>query len=574
MIISVLAALLPSARAKTVDGYFLFERRLDLDSFLKTSVGYSLQAASIVLFFQWGISYGLWAAIVPFAWGLGYWILARIVERGGFDKFLGKSVKDGSETIHGHVWSHLKNPASVWSRLAVLLISASTVIGLGGTLVVEVDYGAKIFLGAAKITAIPTWQVTGLVVAFAAFYILWGGYRAVVVTDRVQVPLAYLAFGIVALGLIYMLGSSALGVTFATTFFLAFSVLLFNRLRILPADDYHNRSVAWATFAPLALLGAAILILPEPSIATKELDLKTALLPSVKDSLGFGILGAASLFVANAVWQFIDISSLQRLQSVDIDANGPSGVARAIRATGFEAAIGWLLLLLAAIAARASGVDDFAKLTDFLAALAFPLNLMLPLFVFSAVVFVLSTVSGFVSAIAFVAYFDFLAIMGLHKRTETPSSLHASKMNGDGAGEHVLLRARVTSIGIVLLLFVAYEIMKISLEARSKPGEDLISAALYAIYAFQLSIAPTVFYVLFSRQLHDGVKLSPTPVILSCATGLAFAWLTATSTVPWFGLPDASWYVIPPLAVAVSSMLVFVISQSASRWFEGNRDVV
>ena len=53
IVASVFAALMPSSRIKEIDDYFLYARSLDLDSYLKTSVGYSLQVASIYLFFYW-----------------------------------------------------------------------------------------------------------------------------------------------------------------------------------------------------------------------------------------------------------------------------------------------------------------------------------------------------------------------------------------------------------------------------------------------------------------------------------------------------------------------------------------
>lgn len=562
MVAAIFAALLPSARAKSVDSYFLYDRSLDIDGFLKTSVGYSLQAASIILFFTWGLSYGLYSVFVPAAWGAGYFLVAYFFDKGKFNNFL-KNDTSSEQTIHGHVWSRLKTPDGWTARLAIFFISLATVCGIGGTLIAEVDYGAKLFLTATKITKIAPSMVTAIIVAFATFYILWGGYRAVVITDKIQVPLAYSVFGAVSIGSAYLLLPHSLGRGISAFFFLLFCLLLYNRLKLLQRDDYHNRSVAWLTFFPLAALSLAVCFFPTINKVSPSINVYEILFPSTPDLLGFGLVGLISLFLANIVWQLIDISSLQRLQSLKINATNRPTVIKALRATGVEAACGWLLILATALALRALGLTDISKLVELLGGLPGYWNLLLPALIFSAVVFVLSTVSGFVSSIAFVAYFDFLALIGLHSR----------KLSSDDRSGHALAGARTTTLIFITIIFLAYQILKLYLDARAKPGEDPISQALYAIYAFQLAITPTVLYVLLVRPAESEKQLNPLPVLLSCLTGLIVAWFSATAAQPIFGIPDASWYVVPPLFVISTSIMVFVIFHKLTSWLEQNRAV-
>src|SRR3954470_194774 len=87
---SILTAFGRASRAEDVDGYFLYDRKLDIDGFIKTTIGYSLQVASIALFFFWTFAYGPFGpAIVCIAWAAGYFVVATAVERGWFNSFLG-----------------------------------------------------------------------------------------------------------------------------------------------------------------------------------------------------------------------------------------------------------------------------------------------------------------------------------------------------------------------------------------------------------------------------------------------------------------------------------------------------
>lgn len=551
LVVTIISALLPSARTRTLDGYFLYDHNLDLDSFLKSSVGYSLQAASIYLLFLWGITYGIYAIIAPIAWGLGYYCIGRSLNQGKLDHFL--EAQQSEETIHGHIWTHLKDNQGWLSKIAVLLITAATVIGLGGTLLVEVDYGSKFFLTAANLTdVVPSWLISFLIVAFTALYVLWGGYKAVVVTDRIQTPMAYGSFGLFTIGLCYFLGNT-FGLLLSVFLCLVFASFLRSRLWILPTDSTHNKTVAWLTFLPLIIAAGFVALklwVMGVTNTTIQTNFSDVFIPKDKAFLGFGIFGIFSVIAGNIIWQFIDLSSLQRLKSLKVTPSNKTDIARGMNATGWEVAGGWIVILCAAYALRALGVTDVMQVIPFLAKQTGSMSLLVPVFIFSVVIFVLSTISGFISAITFVAYYDLLKLAGLRKDEEDDHQVLT---------QHPLQSARLTSIFIMLLLYGLYQILiHILSKIGGSSSTDLISQAVYAIYAFQLAIAPTVFYVLFSKHLFiTKQKLSALPVLVSTTVGLLVAWFSATASIPWFDLPLDSWYVIPLLLVLVSGFASF-----------------
>jgi len=64
LVASILSAFSSRTRVVDTEDYFLFDRSLDIDSFLKTTIGYSLQVASIALFFYWSFNFGLLGSLV------------------------------------------------------------------------------------------------------------------------------------------------------------------------------------------------------------------------------------------------------------------------------------------------------------------------------------------------------------------------------------------------------------------------------------------------------------------------------------------------------------------------------
>jgi hypothetical protein len=154
-VVCIFAAFSPSSQVRDVGDYYLYDRELDVDSFLKSTVGYSLQVAAIALFITWTFSYGIWCLVVCIAWGAGYWIVAELVQKKKFEAFLGtaRTARKSSEaneiaTIHGYVQSRLSPCPDIVKRLTILVVSLASVIGLGGTMLTEIYYGTSFFTSA------------------------------------------------------------------------------------------------------------------------------------------------------------------------------------------------------------------------------------------------------------------------------------------------------------------------------------------------------------------------------------------------------------------------------------------
>src|SRR3954453_2958096 len=81
-VISIVSSLNPKLKVESGLSYFLSNRKLEVDGFIATTIGYSLQVASIYLFFYWTFLYGVYPLIVCVAWTSGYWILSELLRRG------------------------------------------------------------------------------------------------------------------------------------------------------------------------------------------------------------------------------------------------------------------------------------------------------------------------------------------------------------------------------------------------------------------------------------------------------------------------------------------------------------
>jgi hypothetical protein len=89
--------------------------------------------------------------------------------------------------------------------------------------------------------------------------------------------------------------------------------------------------------------------------------------------------------------------------------------------------------------------------------------------------------------------------------------------------------------------------------------DDKVSAALYAIYAFQLTILPLIVWVVLLQAFVKGrIRLHPIAIAITMPVGFAVAWFSATKSellAPYF--EKDSLYVIPPLLVVVVCVILF-----------------
>jgi Na+/proline symporter len=576
-LVSILFSLNPNLSSDSARGYFLANRELSVSGFIASTIGYSLQVSSIYLFFYWGILYGLYPVIMCITWALGYALLARLVRDGRLDGFLGLKRGDQllheplddrelkTRTIHGYVAERIsqvvaaenqqpkKRPAvraTVKKRLAVrgavLAVSLASVVGIAGTMMTEIDYSAVFFLQAIAVEATDSviryfTQIS--ILLFTALYVLWGGFKAAVWTDRLQVPVAYVGLGVFTVGLSFyaLRQKDGFAVVYLLLILLAlYLALLVFRIRALAkAGDAWSRTIAGLTFGSL-LFVTFVAICLQPWSATREgLNAFFRLLhPSFPSQ--FVLFGGLSLFVTNVIWQLIDISGLQRLQAIDKEEiqHSRSEIADVIKNTGIEAGLGWVLIIMCALVLKLIGIAGPNDLIKTLFGAGGWFVYLVPVFILTVVVFMLSTISGFISSVAYIAHYDIAPALGLY---EPGPDTHT--------GDEIRLTRMVTLV-CVALIYLGYTVLRAT-------THDDISTLLYAIWAFQLAITPSIVTALLRKE-----RLSASAVIFSTISGLATAWYVATHPLQsLFGISIDSdaWAIMPPLAVVSLSSLVFIL---------------
>src|SRR5690349_11851995 len=164
-----------SAKAKTIEDYFVFGQRVSIQDYANTSVGYALQMAAMFLFTYWGILYGLGALWAPIFWGLGFGLLWLLMPR-----FLSFHEKQGAFTLHQYLAERFGAGRAFRTTAAV-----ATVIGLWGTMMAEIDYTLQVYSPYISDPA----AVIGagaFFLLFGAVYIIHNGYKAEVITERLQ----------------------------------------------------------------------------------------------------------------------------------------------------------------------------------------------------------------------------------------------------------------------------------------------------------------------------------------------------------------------------------------------------
>lgn len=221
------------------------------------------------------------------------------------------------------------------------------------------------------------------------------------------------------------------------------------------------------------------------------------------------MLAFLSLAVTNCLWQLIDVSNLQRLQSVqpsDDERSDRRRLARGLAAAGFESAGAWTILFLLAVALSLLNVGA-GQLRAVLSFDPYASYVLVPVFGFIVIAFLLSTVDILIAAAAYVAYYDILP-------AETMSISEP---------RNIFVARWITFLFLVfsaLLYFVL----------RESAGTQF-AQALYGIYAFQASVFPVFLFSFLPVRL----RYAPAGV-LSILSGWVAGILTALSPNPWLGI--------------------------------------
>jgi Na+/proline symporter len=512
----------------SLDDYFIYGRKVNANDFANTTVGYSLQMAALFLFADWGIRYGFGAFWVPVFWGLGFGLLYLAIPRLG--QFLSQNW-----TIHGY----LHNAFS--SRAVQVMASLATIIGLWGTMMAEIDYATSVYQ--PFFTDPKSLYVLGMVfLLFGFIYITYGGYKAEVNTERIQVPIAYATLLLVVLIMIQNVYAKG----FASRFWmlnglllLCFLIMIKAKADTVPGHRFADRQI----FIPIVGIGLQLLLI--------IVSLSSGWSPSTGPGLEVynagsfgtqlraqGTLGLVSLFFANALWQFADVSSWQRISSVKLTTGTHqfAQIQRGIRRVMLESPVSWIFGAILGMTLNYSGFlhkseDPSVALTNFAAAIVTGKTqlallggftwFIFPVLVAAVIAIMLSTVDALISAISFTSYHDL------------PPYGKSKSLNS----------ARMWTFLITLLGGVLYYGLRFISHID-------IQTALYAFYSSQLSLFAPILGTLLTK------RLCKTAAFSAIAAGIATAFVTA-----FFVANKPQYAVTPPLfALLVSSTMYILVS--------------
>lgn len=523
-------SLRPDSRPRDLDDYFIYGRRVSATDFANTSVGYSLQMAALFLFADWGIRYGFGAFWVPLFWGAGFLFLYVLVPR--FDRFV-----SGNWTLHGYLNDVFR------SRALQVIAAIATIIGLWGTMMVEIDYATTIYQPFFA-TETALYPVGLFFLAFGFLYIAYGGYKAEVNTERVQVPLAYSALLAVILALVFNVYLRGHGDVFWVLNLLLFALFMFMilaKVGIIPGKPFADRQLLIPVVGLLLqsfIIVATRFVTPSTVPANPGQPSIFADLPT--QFYAQGVLSLISLFLANALWQFVDISSWQRVSSVALappaDLKRYEPLRRGLWRVMIESPVSWCFGVVFGMALRYSGFlqpnDDPAlgvgrfveALTTGHGALIFLGSyawLLYPVFVAAVLAIMLSTVNALLSAITFTAFHD-LPPFGA-RASISKARLYAFAVASIGAALYYSLRY-VFGVGI--------------------------QTALYTFYSSQLALFPAVAVALYRRRIN---AIAATASLIA-GIGATFV---AALVLPKVN-PDL--FLLPPLAAIVTGAFVYLLT--------------
>ncbi len=526
---------LKNLKSSSLREYFLVDKKVNREGFYKNSIGYSLQVGAIFLFFYWGYTYGLKAFIVPVCWVISLFVMAKLIESSKYNDFFDDS-KRTSPTLHGFLKEKLVNGAGFWGTLTVLQVTIATIIAIGSFLLFEVDYASKYLFQAIQFVPSNTQEYlinTGIIFFITALVAL-GGFKVAVETDKRLTPLAYIGFSIFFAFILFFTFQKSISVALVASLLLAISggLLLFTRSRA-----YEISRISLLSYSVTFIVSTIVFIVSLFKIGSFDfVAIQNIFWPTSEFFLGFGLIGVLSLIIGNGTYLLSEVVMLQRNQSF-FDGVETKAKAQVLKVTGIEMGIGWFIVLIVGTLLRAITPDG--NIIGFI--LQSPLQgLMMCLFLFSAAVFMLSTVNGLVSSLGYVTYFD---IIKIGKQKNYPSI------------DKQLLLARITSFLIVLGLYGLYIVTKQAI------GKDKLALILTSMYGFQCVLTGPALLILFTKE-----KASKLALALATFVAFYISYYSAFGT-PLSFIPADSWYVISQGAVILGGFFTYLIFNFAVSFF-------
>ncbi len=528
----VAVGLAKKSKAQTIEEYFIYGQRVSVQDYANTSVGYALQMAAMFLFAYWGALYGLGALWVPVFWGLGFLLLYFLLPK--FMPFHGEKTP---ATMHQYLAQCYGG-----SRLLQRTAAIATILGLWGTMMAEIDYVLQVYSPVVT-NPIVLYALGTVFLSFGVLYIIINGYKAEVNTERVQVPLAYL--GLIAVLLLTLPavwrhgGEKPYSVIF---YLLLLTFVIIFIAKLLQGWSWRHPLRDKQILIPIVAFAGALLLdhwlKAQPAYFPAGAQ-PTILGKPIGDQLrAQDWFALFSLFLANVLWMPVDLSTWQRVASIEGQSEEVLRRLRkgTLRVT-LESPATWLLGVCLGLVINGggfipAGTDPSEGLVKFSSALfngsAAPhlrsgALWLYPIFIVACISIMLSTVDSLISAIAFTAHRD----------------LRPSIQSRN------LRSARLWTVGIMLAGLIVYPLLRLGL------GADL-PTFLYASYSAQLSLIVIVMFALFKTRISKRAAL-----------GSLFGGLLSTAVTFLLALripSNPSVAVLPPVFAVFGSFVGYVLA--------------
>lgn len=541
-----------SNRALTVREYFFYDKKVTPRQYSDTTVAYSFQVVVTIYFVFWGFRYGIGIFIYALMWMLGLWLFQAAAPR------LLEFARS-TNTLHSFLGGAYGD-----SRLLRRLTAFCTLFGLGGALLVEVSLGVDLL---GRVADEPwsslTWVgVFAAILAFTWAYVRFGGYKAAVNTDAIQLRLTYLSLLVVFLYVLWMAfdqGYYEHSVALAVILFTFWLAIYLARKK--SSGALRDPVTAVAGFCAVGTLLAsaflAVVYHTQASVPEPNLGLPSAF--GIDGLLSQDKIVIASFFILNIAWQFFDMAAWQRISSLDLKADDTGAIQQirsVISETKWESPITWSLGILLGIGLRHTGLFDsgdqaFDSMFLFVHTLshndlstglgALGSYVVLPAVLLAFVGIMLSTVDSFLSTVTYA---------WIHDVQEADD---ASVLD-EAADESKVLGLAQNSSTVILVVFGGLFL----LFTRGFGWNVLL--VINTIYSAQFALTFPVLGSLLLSRPEKGKGLAIGGLIAILVVDFLTAYYCYRQMLQ---APQSSWadwyYVLPTVAAAAIGVVVFVV---------------
>lgn len=513
--------------AHSLDDYFFGERKVRPSDFVDTTFMYGVQIAALVLFVTWSYTYGAWALLVPLFWAIGYLLFSLAL-------FLPRVRASFFSSSFGTLHAFLGNVHD--SKALAVVAALVTLTALAGPAMFEPYFTAGAIAAALGSDEAHQANIQMLCflcfVAISAIYLVIGGFRTVVATNRWQLFIGYTAFNVFLGFLIFQVPGFNTGVR---DNFAAFMLLFAVSLLILSLlIQWRQRQ--WDVLSTLSHSISTALFLALLVVHSSDFS------PRLMGSFFAGQFGEmfnwyalVGLFIANAMYQFVDVGQWQRVLAIDIsDGSGASDahvktVAISNLIAGLASSVSWCVAIFFGLFLKSAmpSSDPSNVISGLLARLVSNGDAVGAFLLVTALLAIMfSTLDALCSAVSFTVQNDIFR----QKR---------------------VLVARFVTV-LILIVYIAYYLFM-----RAVTGEKL-DAILYASWSLQIGLLPAVVAALGNRR-------SPAAAILSIVGGTFGALLLL-----FMGMANQVFELAPILALA-GSLIGFGIGTAADLWLDRHK---